>query len=120
MNTLRVLARGDALVLDAPFSQATGRRRYVGRSEVAAWKVEDLPEGCPKFVADNSFLSPGDKPLPNYAYPCSGEVVSVPNDAQFGSYFRKCVKTGSLWAADHETARECGVQFDPSFGASKE
>lgn len=116
MNKLRVLARGDCLILDAAYSQATGRRRYIGRTEVAAWKEEDLPADAPKFVADNSFLSPGDKPIPHFAYPKNGLVADVPNDAQFGSYFRKAVKTGGLWPADLDTAKECGVKFDPTFG----
>lgn len=109
---LRVLARGNVLVLDTVFAQDTGARRYIGRAAVAAWKVEDLPPGEPRHEAHNTFLQPGDKPIPHVAYPKNAAPVEVPMDR----YYTRAIKNGELWAADTSTAACVGVAFDPDFG----
>ena len=47
------------------------------------------------------------------------EVPSIPEtDPSFRELFgeyRNEVRIGALWAADAETARACGVEFDPTF-----
>jgi hypothetical protein len=42
----------------------------------------------------------------------SDEDSVVANRAEY----RQAVKDGSLWAADEDTARACGVAFDPALG----
>jgi hypothetical protein len=101
MKTLRVLARADVLVMDTVFAGQTGKRRYVGRKAVGAWKVEDLPQGEPSHVAWNQFLEPGEKPMQHFAFPKTGVVETVPRE---------------LWPADFATAQECKVDFDSTFG----
>lgn len=61
-------------------------RRFIGRE----WVIEDGRHGTRPH----------------------GETVEVPNRAEY----RACVREGSLWAADAETAAECGVAFDALFG----
>lgn len=115
METLNVLSRGGILVLDVDYAQAAptrGQRAYVGRRTVRAWKVKDLPEGCPRHVHDNEFLEPGQAHIPHCAFPSRKHPVAVPNT----NYYRKQVKAGSLWPADEATALACGVAFDPAFG----
>lgn len=109
---LRVLARGDILVLDTVFAQSTGARKYVGRSAVSAWKEEELPAGEPRHIAHNSFLELGDKPVPHIAYPKNSQAVEVPMDR----YYTRAIQKGELWAADKSTAECVGVSFDPKFG----
>lgn len=84
-NTLRVRARGQALVhrLEA---MNTSPRDFIGRD----WCVVDGKHG----------LAP------------RNEDTEIPNRSEY----RTAVKEGSLWAADAETAKECGVKFDPRFG----
>ncbi|MFA4900965.1 MAG: hypothetical protein WC563_15710 [Brevundimonas sp.] len=110
---LRVLARGDIKVQDVVFENATGSRRYIGRSAVHAWKEEDLPanEQC-RHVSWNLFLSTGDKPIPHVAYPKNSAPVEVPMDR----YYTRAIQNGELWAADQSTAACVGVAFDPDFG----
>lgn len=113
MDTLRVLARGGILVLDADHAAASsGQRSYVGRDVVPAWKVEDLPKGEPRHVQTNEFLESGESKIPHCAYPRAASPVTVSNS----SYYRKIVKQGALWPFDQATALECGVRFDPTFG----
>jgi hypothetical protein len=112
METMRVLARGSLLVLDLEFAQATGQRKYVGRKAVAAWKLDELPAGCPRHEAHNLFLEPGEKPIPHYAFPMVEAVVELP----FRREYRDEVQGGALWPADQATAAMCGVPFDPTFG----
>lgn len=51
-----------------------------------------------------------------------GQWALVPNDfgdpytAKYHHDLRKACRDGDLWAADEETARICGVVWDPSFG----
>lgn len=113
MSMIRVLARGGCLVLDLEFTEQTGRRKYVGRSEVYSHKLEDLPEGEPRHVHYNQFLERGnDTPIPHAAFPKLSEPVTVPARKEY----TKAVRTGSLWPADAETAVICGCEFDPTFG----
>lgn len=115
LNTLRVLARGGILVLDvahAEAAQTRGHRAYVGRKTVRAWKLEQLPEDCPRHEHHNDFLENGQPPIPHCAYPKRTHVVEVPNT----SYYRKIVRKGALWPADEATAAACGGKFDPKFG----
>lgn len=109
---LRVLARGSIVVLDPAFAQATGHRRYVGRSTVTAWQPSELPAGEPCHIQHNSFLEPGDKAIPHTAYPKSGVAEEVPCDR----YFMRALKNGELWAADRPTAEIADVPYDPTFG----
>lgn len=114
-NSLRVFARGGLLVLDKAYAEAAptrGQRAYVGRRTVRAWKLDELPTGCPRHIQTNEFMEFGDKQIPHSAYPRLDKPVAVPND----SYYRKQVQKGALWAADEETAALCGVRFDPTFG----
>lgn len=115
-DTLRVLARGNLLVLDVAYAEASGtrgQRAYVGRQSVRAWTLDELPKGCPRHEAHNEFLERGnDKRIPHAAYPSLGSAVEVPAN----NYYRKQVRIGALWPADEATAKECGARFDPTFG----
>jgi len=115
-DSLRVMARGGILVLDVAYAQSPttrGQRAYVGRRTVRSWKLEDLPQGCPRHEQANEFLERGnDARVPHSAYPATGAAQVVPNS----SYYRKQVSLGALWPADEATALECGVKFDPTFG----
>lgn len=115
MQSLRVLARGNILVLNVDHAKAQhthGQRSYVGRSVVRAWSLDGLPKDCPRHEQYNEFLANGEGKIPHSAYPSTGVAVEVSND----SYYRKLVAKGALWPADKETADICGVEFDPSFG----
>jgi hypothetical protein len=112
MKQLRVLSRAGIIVLDVVHAQQTGARRYVGRKTITAWKEDELPPGEPSHIQSNTFLEPGDKPIPHTAYP----RISTPSVVPADRYFIKAIKNGELWAADEETARICGVAFDPTFG----
>lgn len=88
-DTLRVRARGEALVQDYEALEA-GIKRFVGRKYV---QVEGGQWG---FA------------------PTNAEQV-VPNHAE---YLRE-IREGALWAADEATAAKAGVKFDATFGAVK-
>lgn len=112
-DTLRVLARGGILVLDADHAAASrGQRSYVGRAALRAWKLDDLPKEAPKHVHTNEFLESGQTKIPHCAYPRTASPTVVSNS----SYYRKLVKKGALWPFDEATALVCGVRFDPTFG----
>lgn len=106
-KTLSVYASGGKLCMDADYIRHTGRRRYIGRTEVFAWKEEDLPDDVPCHVHENEFLEPGEVPIPHVAYPAKDQPESVVDSA----YIRKMVANGSLLPADAETAKVCGVPF---------
>ena len=107
LETLRVLPVGNLLVLDIEYAAQTGKRRYIGRDEVRAWKAEELPAGVPCHMQYNEFLEPGHKPIPHSAYPAHGRAEEVKSTG----YYRKAVAKGDLAPADAATAAECGVQF---------
>lgn len=109
---MKVLARGEYLVLDQDFGAQTGQRRYVGRRAVAAWKQADLPAGEPFHTPSMEFLEPESKPVPFVAYPKGAAPVDVPATR----FYLKELRAGTLWAADAETAKAAGVPFDSSFG----
>lgn len=92
-DTLRVRARGDALVQDHD-ALLVGTRRYIGRR----WDV----------------AVPADGDSPNrYGFIPTDEDVVVPNTHDYKHELKHCC----LWAADEETAKKAGVKFDPNFGA---
>jgi hypothetical protein len=113
MATIRVLARGDILVLDATFAQVSGRRRFVGRSMNRFDSIEQVPAGSvirevdPVESTDTYYVEGWSK---------NTTPVTVPIDGEMGSYFRKRVREGGLWPADAESATACCVAFDPTFG----
>ena len=93
---LKVRARGTAMV---PHYESLGRqKRFIGR-------VFDPKAG------------------PDGGWPAHDQVEEVPtvpttHDGyhEIWMEYRRDVREGALWAADEDTARECGVKFDPSFG----
>lgn len=117
MDTLRVLSRGHSLVLDLVFAQQTNRRRYIGRTAVQSMKLADLPKGEPRHEAHNQFLTPGDAPMPHYAFPKHDSVVEIPAPPhEFGKEYLDELRAGNLWPADEATAKFADVKFDPQFG----
>lgn len=106
-QTIKVLARGDILVLDVDYAKATGARKYVGRDTVTAWKEEELPAGCPRHLQANEFLEPGQPALPHTAYPATAE----PQTVALMTHARD-VRRGDLIPADKASADLCGVAFD--------
>lgn len=85
-KTLSFFSRGTALVFDLE-AHAAGVRRFVGRSYDST--VGAAGGWVPKT-----------------------EPQVVPFRAEYVS----ACKAGDLWAADKETASDCGVPFDPSYG----
>ena len=98
---LRVLARGLAMVPHLESFDA-GTKRFVGRKHDrtlgAAFRDENGQEhrqgGWP----------PGHHP-------------AQPHELDDRAEYRQAVREGDLWAADEDTARACGVKFDPKFGS---
>ena len=113
LSKLRVLARGDTLVLDAAYARTSGRLRFVGRTLIEADSADQLPAGCP--VRERDPVDAGDKFYVE-GWPRGSAPVEVPAVGEFGSYFRSTIREGGLWPADAETAEHCGVAFDPTFG----
>ena len=101
---LRFRARGDKLVTDYG-AMEDGVRRFVGRTL--------NPHIGPEFQ-DKS--SPG-KPMRRHAvFEPNVEADEIAfNHSHLAHYAEEC-RAGSIWAADEETARLCGVTFDPTFG----
>lgn len=86
-STLRFRARGTALCQH--FEKLEARiKAFVGR------KYKEVEPGV-------------------FGFAPTGEVETVPYRAE---YVKAC-RDGDLWAADADTAKTCGVDFDPSFGA---
>lgn len=88
-SKLRFRARGTALVQDFERLEA-GIKAFVGR------KWLEVEPGVWGFAPKS-------------------EDDEVPYRAE---YVRACAE-GDLWPADAETAKACGVKFDPHFGAPK-
>lgn len=86
---IRVLARGGILVSDFRALDASPRR-FIGRTPKAT-------DAGVEWQAD-------------------AQPAELPDVGEFGSEFVREVREGSLWPADAETARRCGVSFDPKFG----
>lgn len=84
----RVTERGPALVQDFERLEL-GIKRFLG------WRLVSNADGTRAFEE-------------------TSEVAEVPYRAE---YVFAC-REGDLWPADLETARACGVPFDPKFGAS--
>ena len=84
----KFLARGTAMVCDHAALDA-GIRRFVGR------KLVDLGEDQYGFA-----------PLP----------PESPSEVAISGEIKLACQAGDLWPADEETARACGVPFDPKFG----
>lgn len=102
-KTLRFRARGTALCQHFERLEA-GVRAFVGRKFVTLDAAHPLREAAG--------LSP-DEPT-RFGWRSTGEDEEVPYNPE---YIRAC-KEGALWPADEETAKACGVEFDPSFGES--
>ena len=94
-HTLRVRARGDALVQDYQ-AMNNNHRRYIGRKMIAYTGMDHAGE-----LREGAAFPPADEP-----------TVEVP---KMHEYVRH-VQHGDLWAADKDTAEYCGVPFDPYFG----
>ena len=91
-RVLKLLARGSGLFADREALNANARR-FVGRQldvKTGAW----LPLKEPA-VKDLSVIDPLD-----------------------AHDYRHAVRTGQLWAADEDTARECGVKWDEAYQAA--
>lgn len=93
MKKIRVLARGAAMVCDYE-ALAAGSRRFIGRKH-------DPSLG------------------PNGGWAALGEAQEVPAAGESGVEYVKAVKDRDLWPADEESAKHCGVKFDPEFGGEK-
>ncbi len=107
-KTLRVLAKGTASVPNHA-AHAGGRSEFIGR-------FNDETLGTPYEHED----SPGVKRMaimPARVPHAMPTVLDqdVVGHAHWAEYFKN-VREGDLWAADEETARMCGVDFDPKFG----
>lgn len=85
-ETLRVRARGTALVQDIDALDAN-TKRFIGRA------YKEVEPGVWGFVP-------------------TGEDAVVRAHTE---YVRE-LKEGMLWPADEATAKRCGVKFDPTFG----
>mgnify|MGYP001609525648 CR=1 FL=1 len=85
---LLVRARGTASVPDILAMEA-GMKRFIGRRPV----YDFGPDKVLAFVPTN-------------------ENQEIPPLFEY----KRAVKEGELWAANQETAVECGVVFDPKFG----
>lgn len=119
MKQLRVLARGDIAVLDVGHAMAHGQYRLTARRLIRAESRDKFEEAYPLHsnvvfrdrdpqVASDKFYVECWVPIPT--------PVPVSNIGSDGYYFRKQVYQGALWPADEETALECGIAFDPTFG----
>jgi hypothetical protein len=95
-NTLRFKARGTSLVQNFERLEA-GIKSFLGRKY-----VQLAPPANPKDQED----------IGQWAFVPTDEVAVVP----FRAEYVKACKDGDLYAADAETAKACGVEFDPSFG----
>lgn len=95
VNKLRFHARGSALVQNFEHLEA-GKKSFLGRryTQLAAPDTND-PED-----------------FGTWGFAPTGSVAEVPYRAE---YVKAC-KDGDLWPADEETAKACGVAFDPHFG----
>lgn len=101
-KTLRVLARGSAMVpdLEAQENPYGAVRRFLGR-----FHDPEAGEMLTERVTGRQFKQGGFRANP-------GDVVTVPNRAEY----RKHVVQRDLWPADVATAQACGVAFDATFG----
>jgi hypothetical protein len=102
-KTLRVLARGSAMVQDyeALENPYGGTRRYLGRPhDPKAGELVEDPDTKQK------------KPQGGFVA-IEGMVVEAPNRVEYRNEIRR---HEGLWAADEATAQACEVPFDPSFG----
>lgn len=87
---LRFYARGTACVPDPHGADSVPmRRRIVGR------KHEQVSPGAWAWV-----------PMP----------FGKPEEIAYHHDLKKAAGDGELWPADEETAKACGVPFDPTFG----
>jgi hypothetical protein len=91
---------------------ANQKLRFHARGEALVQDFERLDLGIKKFLGWR--FAPSTDGGSTAAFEATGEVAEVPYRAE---YVLAC-KAGDLWPADLETARACGVPFDPKFGAS--
>lgn len=81
--------------------------RVRARGQALVHQLEAMNASPRNFIGREWFEQDGKAALRS-----TNETVEIPNRAEY----RTAVKEGSLWAADAETAKECGVTFDASFG----
>jgi hypothetical protein len=84
---LCVRAKGSALVCDYERLEA-GIKKFIGR------KIVNLSETAEEW-----------------AFIPTDESECIPDRAEY----RRAVRDGELWAASPDTAKKCGVKFDPNF-----
>jgi len=114
---LRVLARGDLLVLDYAHAQSTGAPRYIGRDTVLLTPDNAIPDGVPWRQTDPEFYDGIEQPTFFYPKRSTPSVFAMgTNDFDSVQYVAARVREGGLWAYDQATADACGVSFDPTFG----
>lgn len=84
--------------------------RFRARGEALVQNFERLDAGIKSFVGRK------------YVEALPGQWGFRPTDEDeevaYGSEYVRACKEESLWAADEETAKACGVKFDPHFGAA--
>lgn len=84
--------------------------RFRARGDALVQNFERLDAGIKSFVGRKYLeVEPG-----QWGFKPTDEAEEVAYGAE---YVRAC-QEGSLWAADEETAKACGVKFDSNFGAS--
>jgi hypothetical protein len=99
-KTIRVLARGSAMVPDYGAASAIVHgqsHRFVGRE----WD---------ESLGDGEHIAGGWRPLTEPT-----EIAQGPNRAAFAEIVL-AIRAGDLWPADVATARLAGCEFDPHFG----
>ena len=99
-KTIRVLARGSAMVPDYGAASAIVHgqsHRFIGRE----WD---------ESLADGEHVAGGWRPLK--------EPTVIRQDANRAAFaeFIHALRSGDLWPADVDTARIAGCEFDPNFG----
>lgn len=110
VQTMRVCAVADKLVLDAAHAATSGRLRFVGRTMQRVDRLEDVPEGA--VARERDPVDPGDGYYVEAWLPCG--AVPVPASGEFGHYYTRAVQEGGLAPADEHAARTCGVPWTPT------
>jgi hypothetical protein len=90
---------------------ASSTLRFRARGDSLCQHFEQLEAGIKRFVGRKYLeVQPG-----WFGFAPTGEAEEVPYRAE---YVKACFD-GDLWPADLETAKACGVSFDPLFGVAK-
>lgn len=101
LHKLRLRAKGDLLCADYDAFES-GTKRFIGRKHDPSIGHEFRDE-------DGTIKRTG-------GWPSTGEHQEV----HFRAEYLQAVREGDVWPADEETARICGVTFDPTFGGELE